>query len=476
LRSCTIEQTADAFRVELEAVQDDGRVAFAWRGEIEGKSDGTLTFAIDGVAEHDFEFRRIGICVLHPWRTYVGATFHASEGSTSIEGAFPLEVVPQLLRDGRYRPMIDAFSSLDVRFQSGVRAVFAFEGERFELEDQRNWTDASFKTYPTPLAQSEPRPMRAGERSSQRVTIRIRGPAPIIDTTDDDEVVVVQIGARTGRVMPPIGLIAPGDPALRPSHLRVDVDASNGDVSALEAAVSLGVPLEVALLVDDEGRGVDAVAQAFAGLHLARLLVHLESGATIQGRSTKDVRARLGAIVDGVPIIGGTPDHFSELNRHPPDGVGVDGIAFSVSPTVHASDERSMMETLEIQGEVVRLARDLAEDLPIVVSPVTLSEHLDTPFADAWTIGSVANLVAAKIASVTYAAPTPSLAHAMALEGAELLDVISSQPRRVAAVATGTTLIIANLTPAARRLRIEDEEQQALSPYEVRVQEEAASS
>jgi hypothetical protein len=164
------------------------------------------------------------------------------------------------------------------------------------------------------------------------------------------------------------------------------------------------------------------------------------------------------------------------LNRHPPDGVGVDGIAFSMSPTAHASDQRSMMETLEIQGEVARRARDLAEGLPIVVSPIVLSEHLHTPFADAWTIGSVANLVSAGVASLTYAAPTSSFAHVMALEGAELLDVIWSHPRRVAAIATSTTLILANLTPTSQRIRLGEEERTALTPYEVRVQEEAASS
>jgi hypothetical protein len=308
------------------------------------------------------------------------------------------------------------------------------------------------------------------------VTIRLEGSPPIVDSTDEEPVTVVRIGERTGRLMPPIGLVAPGDSALDPSHLRVDVHASNGDLSALEAAASLGVPLEVALIVDDEGSGVDAIARAFADLHLSRLLVHLEGGATINGRSITGVRARLGALVDGVPIIGGTPDHFSELNRHPPDGVGVDGIAFSMSPTAHASDQRSMMETLEIQGEVARRARDLAEGLPIVVSPIVLSEHLHTPFADAWTIGSVANLVSAGVASLTYAAPTSSFAHVMALEGAELLDVIWSHPRRVAAIATSTTLILANLTPTSQRIRLGEEERTALTPYEVRVQEEAASS
>ena len=33
----------------------------------------------------------------------------------------------------------------------GVEVEVRMEGETFETEDQRNWSDASFKTYGTPL-------------------------------------------------------------------------------------------------------------------------------------------------------------------------------------------------------------------------------------------------------------------------------------------------------------------------------------
>ena len=33
----------------------------------------------------------------------------------------------------------------------GGEIVIRFEGDLFEMEDQRNWTDASYKTYSTPL-------------------------------------------------------------------------------------------------------------------------------------------------------------------------------------------------------------------------------------------------------------------------------------------------------------------------------------
>jgi D-apionolactonase len=41
------------------------------------------------------------------------------------------------------------------------------------MEDQRNWTDASFKTYSTPLELPFPVEVAAGERIFQRVVLSI---------------------------------------------------------------------------------------------------------------------------------------------------------------------------------------------------------------------------------------------------------------------------------------------------------------
>ena len=64
------------------------------------------------------------------------------------------------LRDGVTRRR-SGLVELRVHLREDAGLRFAFEGELFELEDQRNWTDASFKTYPTPVALSDPRPMTA---------------------------------------------------------------------------------------------------------------------------------------------------------------------------------------------------------------------------------------------------------------------------------------------------------------------------
>ncbi|EEN79928.1 hypothetical protein HMPREF0539_1938, partial [Lacticaseibacillus rhamnosus LMS2-1] len=60
---------------------------------------------------------------------------------------------------------------------NGVTADIVFSGEVFEMEDQRNWSDASFKTYCRPLSWPSPFWLRAGERVEQAISIALSGAA-----------------------------------------------------------------------------------------------------------------------------------------------------------------------------------------------------------------------------------------------------------------------------------------------------------
>ena len=44
--------------------------------------------------------------------------------------------------------------------------MYATEGDSFEMEDQRNWTDASFKVYGTPLKNLSPVEVKTGTKIS----------------------------------------------------------------------------------------------------------------------------------------------------------------------------------------------------------------------------------------------------------------------------------------------------------------------
>ena len=269
--------------------------------------------------------------------------------------------------------------------------------------------------------------------------------------------------------MPPIGLVAPGDRTLGPAHLRLDIEVAEGDDGVLRRGAAHGCPLEVALLIDDEASGLDAIAPSLSSLPVRA-----------SARPPHERGDDPGSVGAGGPRSAGEGGRQCSLRRWdivtllrtesgPPDNDDLDAVAFGISPTVHARDERSMMETLEIQTEIARQARDAAHGLPLVVSPVVLDAHAGTRFADAWTVGSVASLVAGGAVSLTYASPTRALAVMMGLRGLMLADVTLSQPQRVVAIAAGGSVVIANLTPDEQRIRVGNDEHDAMRPYEVRV-------
>ena len=158
--------------MSFEARHQTEDLDFAWRGRIEGDADGVVTYEMEGTAGRAFRYGRIGLCVLHLASLYEGCRYRAIGEAGVSEGVFSREIVPQPLVDGVYVPAAGPFRELAVDLASGVTACFSFEGDDFELEDQRNWTDAAFKSYSTPLSRGLTHDAVAGMTLRQRVTVR----------------------------------------------------------------------------------------------------------------------------------------------------------------------------------------------------------------------------------------------------------------------------------------------------------------
>jgi hypothetical protein len=296
------------------------------------------------------------------------------------------------------------------------------------------------------------------------VALRITGSAPPVRAQDAAS---VRVGARTGAVIPPIGMSVRSDPIEGARHVRVPVAAADPN---LEAVARADMPVELVLAVDADAPDIDAIVGPARDVELARVLVVRTDEETTSRELVEEVRARLG--MSDVPVVGGTPTSFSELNRNPPERDAFDGVAFSISPEVHAVDERSVRETLEIQGQVMAQARDLAGDVPIIVSPVVLSPDHPEAFASAWTVGSLAALINESAASVTIDASSRAAALIARLSDSPVLTTDVSDTRSIAALGYehghAARVIVANLLGEPTPFVLNGEEQQALDAYEVR--------
>ncbi len=162
------------------------------------------------------------------------------------ESRFPGQIAPQLMIDGTIRPVYPFANmrSLAHVATPDLTAKVTFTGEIFEMEDQRNWTDASYKTYGTPLELPFPVEVAAGTKVAQTVTLTLEG-AKIeerkIEDRADGDVVTIVVDRNNTTPLPAIGLgVADhGQPltereierlrALNLSHLRVDLSTADPD-------------------------------------------------------------------------------------------------------------------------------------------------------------------------------------------------------------------------------------------------------
>ena len=159
----------DAFTATYLARCTKGEIDFVWKALITGDARGTLTFRLEGQARSDFPRNRAGFCVLHPSRTCAGlpAAVESADGGLR-RGTFPRYIYPH--------PPFTNFNKVWYAPAPGLKVLVTLEGDVFEMEDQRNWTDASFKTYSTPSSVAPPRPPPHGRGKNPTRHRRSRGP------------------------------------------------------------------------------------------------------------------------------------------------------------------------------------------------------------------------------------------------------------------------------------------------------------
>ncbi len=83
------------------------------------------------------------------------------------------------------------------------------EGDTFEMEDHRNWTDSSFKTYVRPLAQPWPYTLRKGVEIKQSVSLTFSGKLPRAKAAGRAKPIEIALG-KAGGALPAIGVARSG--------------------------------------------------------------------------------------------------------------------------------------------------------------------------------------------------------------------------------------------------------------------------
>lgn len=493
ITNVVVEDRGMSFKLTFDVDCKQGDIDFFWQGVITGSAEGRVRFEMNGKARSTFRKNRLGFAILHPIKECAGqpCQIEKTDGSTE-QGTFPAAISP-------HQPFLD-LRAITHTVEPGLTAEVRMEGETFEMEDHRNWTDGNYKTYCTPLALPYPVEVKEGAEIRQSVTITLKGNAVARRYRRATD---VELKANPGRKskLPALGTClhaATPDPALwrllRASHVRVDLRLWEQNwPSALTAAAALGVPLEAAVFVTDRAEEeLPRLAAAVRGVRIARWLVFHQ-----KEDSTKPQWLRLARrlLPGGAPLGGGSNVFFTELNRERPPVETLDVACYPINPQVHAFDNLSLVENLEPQAETVRSALRFLPSKAIAVTPVTLRPRFNPQaggpsgapaesridprqkslFGAAWTVGSLKYLSEAGAASVTYyetAGPAGLtegarafplyhvLADATDFAGAEVTAIDSADPLRVCALSMERRgvrrMLVANLTADVQVARLWD--------------------
>ena len=163
-----VNEDKSGFRISYAATCKDAEQAISYTAVIEARSDGTLAFSATATPGTDFLTNRTGFVVLHPLEGIVGqpvAVLHT-------DGRREKARFPRFISPGQAAFEI---RSLKHTVMPCVTATVLLQGDKFEMEDQRNWMDASYKTYVCSLLDPWPYTLAKGEPFSQSVTLAISG-------------------------------------------------------------------------------------------------------------------------------------------------------------------------------------------------------------------------------------------------------------------------------------------------------------
>jgi hypothetical protein len=294
---------------------------------------------------------------------------------------YPLIIQPD-------QPMVK-FNNLSYEMFDLIDLNIRFDGIHFEMEDQRNWGDASYKIYSGSLL--DPFPYKENKNSAfhQEIEITMREKNNSLVTTSNQNILPNNI--KEEYTMPKIGIKVDNDingiDLVNVDFLYHLVDFENNTESSKPRFNHLPIYL-VALI--DHSKKVEVIIKDIKDyivankINVNKLLIcpkiYLNSfqpagqwpSVPKLGDYYKEAKIQL----PDVHIFSGMVTNFTELNRKKPDG-DFDGINFSFTPIVHDASDYGVLDTPNSIKFILHSINNFTKDTPIHIGPMTLGMHFN---------------------------------------------------------------------------------------------------
>jgi hypothetical protein len=364
----------DHFSADLELRGSHDAENFHANLHILGSSAGEIKYGFTGSSTTDFMRNRLGLCLLHPIANLAGKSCKLIlSGGTKVISAFPNDISPS-------QPFKN-LAGISHTLNNGQILEVKFKGEVFETEDHRNWSDASYKTYCTPIELPFPVEVSKGDQIEQEVTISLSGKASRTQKPTQSRVTINVSDLEVN--LPDIGLniaedYSDGDhdefKEIGIGHLRLNLDLDEISKANLSGAVKLSKKLGLKL---DLALKATSVNQITEFLHsneelataVRNLLIFSKNHKVTPVEFVATAREYLGP---EKMISAGTDLYFTEINRGSAVIPGIDQINFSLNPQVHSFDDRTLIQNLATQEVIALNAARIAGSKGVSVGPITL--------------------------------------------------------------------------------------------------------
>ena len=329
----------------------------------------------------DFWTNRIGFNLLLPLDGVVNQQVIVSKSDQTTETLkYPLIIQPD-------QPMVK-FNNLSYEMFDSIALTIRFDGIHFEMEDQRNWGDASYKIYSGSLL--DPFPYKENKNSAfhQEIEITVREKNNSLETISNQNIIPLNI--QEEYAMPKIGI-------------KVENETNGIDIVNVDFVYHLvdfernteskpnfnNLPIYLVALIDHTKKVKDIVKDIkdyilSNKISVDKILIcpkiYLNSfqpagewpSVPKLGDYYKEAKIQL----PDVHIFSGMVTNFTELNRKKPDGK-FDGINFSFTPIVHDASDYGVLDTPNSLKYILHSVNNFSKDTPIHIGPMTLGMHFN---------------------------------------------------------------------------------------------------
>ena len=408
---------ADEYSADVQIIGNDCVItvnevfagALSAQAKITLSSSNTFSVGYELKGLTEYQVSRWGVCFCLNTADWMGSSVVSSGNTYSLAQ----DISPQRVVDGVIQGLFPASDEMYFLAPDKRSLKVVSTGKVLEAEDQRNWTDNTYKIYSGSLSEPFPFLTSAGSIWKQSVNFEVGVPESV--TTDATKILVKEIEA-----LPSIGLQFNHDSLLTPDdlekafilleidHLRINEETLTSQKIATTAAS--GLILEAALLSSSKGDDLKEEVLRLSERVPAgsRLLVQRE-GRQVVDAADLPKNSSLNSYIPG-------SDAFLVDLQNDQYNFG-NSVSYSMAPTVHSFDTETIFKTLFTQQESINFAQKYiapqvfisaitfsmrgnphsghSRDQRLVYAEPEMALHIRTIEGAAWTLGSIHSLASA---------------------------------------------------------------------------------